>query len=46
MQPGDVDRTWADLTRSAAELSFQPRTSFEDGVRRQWEWMQATPATT
>jgi UDP-glucuronate 4-epimerase len=40
MQPGDVERTWADLTRSGAELNFQPRTSFEEGVRRQWEWLR------
>lgn len=36
MQPGDVERTFADLTRSTAELDFQPRTSFADGVARQW----------
>jgi UDP-glucuronate 4-epimerase len=38
MQPGDVERTYADLTRSSAELDFHPETSFEDGVKRQWEW--------
>lgn len=38
MQPGDVDRTFADLARSRTELEFEPRTSFEEGVRRQWEW--------
>lgn len=38
MQPGDVLRTWADLSRSQTELGFSPSTSFEDGVRRQWEW--------
>jgi UDP-glucuronate 4-epimerase len=36
MQPGDVDRTWADLTRSRAELGYQPSTPFEDGLSRQW----------
>jgi UDP-glucuronate 4-epimerase len=41
MQPGDVERTWADLTRSNAELGFAPRTSFEEGVRRQWAWLLA-----
>jgi UDP-glucuronate 4-epimerase len=40
MQPGDVQRTWADLTRSTAELGFKPTTPFEEGVRRQWEWMR------
>ncbi len=37
-QPGDVERTWADPTRSAAELGYTPRTPFEEGVRRQWAW--------
>jgi UDP-glucuronate 4-epimerase len=36
---GDVERTFADLTRSRAELGYAPRTSFEAGVRRQWEAM-------
>ncbi len=39
MQPGDVQHTWADLTRSTAELGFKPTTSFEEGVRKQWEAM-------
>ncbi len=40
LQPGDVERTYADLTRSSAELGFRPTTSFEDGVRRQYEWFR------
>jgi len=40
MQPGDVERTWADLTRARAELGYEPATSFEEGVRRQWAWMR------
>jgi len=38
MQPGDVLRTWADLSRSTRELGYSPATGFEDGVRKQWEW--------
>jgi len=41
MQPGDVERTWADLTRSKAELGYQPSTSLRDGMAKQWAWMQA-----
>lgn len=41
MQPGDVERTWADLSRSKAELGFEPHTSFVDGVRSQWAWLKA-----
>lgn len=37
-RPGDVERTYADLGRSEAELGFIPKVAFEDGVRRQWEW--------
>lgn len=40
MQPGDVLRTWADPARSARELGYSPTTGFEDGVRKQWEWMR------
>jgi UDP-glucuronate 4-epimerase len=38
MQTGDVVRTYADLTRSKAELGYEPRIPFEEGLRRQWEW--------
>ena len=41
MQPGDVQRTYADLTRSTAELGFLPKVSLEEGIRRQWHWLQS-----
>ncbi len=41
MQPGDVERTWADLTRSRAELGYEPKTSLEDGLKKQWAWTQS-----
>jgi UDP-glucuronate 4-epimerase len=37
MQAGDVDCTWADLTRSRSELGYCPRTRFADGLSRQWD---------
>ena len=40
LQAGDVERTWADLTRSRAELGYEPKVSFTDGLQRQWAWMQ------
>ncbi|MCX5661895.1 MAG: GDP-mannose 4,6-dehydratase [Planctomycetota bacterium] len=40
MQPGDVERTWADLSRSGAELGYRPVTTLEEGISRQWEWMR------
>lgn len=38
---GDVERTYADLTRSGAELGYRPLTAFAEGVARQWEWERA-----
>lgn len=40
MQAGDVLATWADPKRSREELGYEPKTSFEQGLARQWEWMQ------
>lgn len=40
LQPGDVQRTFADLTRSGAELGFAPTTDFREGLARQWQWFQ------
>lgn len=39
-QPGDVERTFADLSRSATELDYHPATGFQEGVARQWAWMR------
>ena len=39
MQTGDVIQTFADLSRSKAELGFQPQTSFDEGLQKQWEWV-------
>lgn len=41
MQPGDVERTWADLSRSNKELGYSPTTSIRDGLEAQWAWMQS-----
>lgn len=39
-QPGDVERTWADLARVKRELAYRAETPFEEGLARQWAWMQ------
>jgi len=39
-QPGDVERTYADLTRSAAELGYKPRTSLAEGLKRFVGWFK------
>jgi UDP-glucuronate 4-epimerase len=38
MQPGDVQQTAADLTKSSRVLGYQPRTPFPEGVRRFVSW--------
>jgi UDP-glucuronate 4-epimerase len=42
MQAGDVDRTWAELSRSRSELGYAPTTSITDGIARQYAWMRAS----
>jgi UDP-glucuronate 4-epimerase len=43
MQPGDVDHTFADLTRSNDELDYRPKTSLLEGLMNQWQWHQNQP---
>ncbi|MBC9177954.1 NAD-dependent epimerase/dehydratase family protein [Pseudoroseomonas ludipueritiae] len=38
MQPGDVERTWADVSALRAAIGFAPRTPLEEGLRRFVEW--------
>jgi UDP-glucuronate 4-epimerase len=40
MQPGDVQRTAADLTRSRAVLGYAPVTPFPEGIRRFVAWFR------
>ncbi len=42
-QPGDVERTYADISRARADLEYDPRTSFSEGVARHWAWMVRQP---
>lgn len=37
-QPGDVERTFADLTRSKAELGYEPKISLAEGLKRFVAW--------
>ena len=39
-QPGDVERTYADLTRSTSELGYRPRTSLSEGLRKFVAWFR------
>ena len=40
LQPGDVLRTYADVSKARALLSYAPRTGFQEGVRRFVEWFR------
>jgi UDP-glucuronate 4-epimerase len=44
LQAGDVQQTWADLTRSRDELGYEPKVAFEGGLRRQWAWVREAVA--
>jgi UDP-glucuronate 4-epimerase len=41
MQPGDVELTYADLTKSSAVLGFAPAVPFSVGIERFVEWCRA-----
>ena len=40
MQPGDVQHTYADLTKSQKMLGYHPRTTFTEGLRRFALWLE------
>ncbi len=40
LQPGDVDRTFADVTRARQDLGYLPKTSIQEGLRRFVEWFR------
>jgi UDP-glucuronate 4-epimerase len=40
MQPGDLKRTFADVSKSKEILGYDPRTSFEDGVIKFVSWLK------
>jgi UDP-glucuronate 4-epimerase len=44
MQPGDVQRTWADLGKSARVLRYTPRTKLEEGIARFVTWFRGAYA--
>ncbi len=44
MQPGDVNQTWADISRAREAFGYDPRTELEDGLRAYVDWYrQQTP---
>lgn len=41
-QPGDVRRTWADISKARALLGYAPTTTVEDGIPRFVRWYEDT----
>ena len=41
MQPGDVRRTSADISKARRMLGYEPTTGFEDGIKKYLEWSDA-----
>ena len=39
-QPGDVERTYADLSRSTAELGYRPQTTLTEGLKKFVAWFR------
>ncbi len=37
-QPGDVDRTWADVSRAKRELGWEPTVAIDEGLERFLAW--------
>jgi UDP-glucuronate 4-epimerase len=42
-QPGDVPQTWARIDKARALLGYEPRTTFDDGIRHFADWMSSSP---
>ncbi len=42
MQPGDVTRTFADVSRARAELAYDPKVGMAEGIARFVAWFRAT----
>ncbi|MBQ3408630.1 MAG: GDP-mannose 4,6-dehydratase [Clostridia bacterium] len=40
MQPGDVDKTYADITKANKILGYKPQVSFDEGINRFVNWFK------
>jgi UDP-glucuronate 4-epimerase len=41
MQPGDVQRTWADVSRAESELGWRPEVGIDNGLRYFLNWFRS-----
>ena len=44
-QPGDVQRTFADVTKARELFGYDPATTVEEGIRRFADWFRAQPSS-
>ena len=42
MQPGDVDKTFADISKAKELLGYNPKTTFKEGITNFFEWYKKT----
>ena len=40
LQPGDVERTYADVSKAIKELGYNPKTKIEDGLTKFVSWLR------
>ena len=41
-QPGDVPKTYADISKATTLLNYTPKTSIQQGIEKFAEWFQAS----
>jgi len=41
MQPGDVEKTYADISKAKSQLDYNPKIKFEDGIKDFIEWYKS-----
>ena len=46
MQSGDVERTFADISKARRELGYEPKVSLSAGLARTVEWVRRNPELT
>ena len=44
MQAGDVERTWADISKARTDLGYDPKTSLADGLAKYVAWRKTLDA--
>ena len=43
MQPGDVEKTLADISKAKKLIGYEPKTTFEQGIKKFIKWYKENP---